>query len=49
MSYIPHFCDRNDCIHNNDSGVCHFFVGDMYFLECILNGTMYEKENNDKP
>lgn len=43
MSYIPHYCIRNDCKFNNHTGVCSFFVGDLYFVDCLMNRTMYKR------
>lgn len=47
MSIFPHWCDRQDCEHNKHSGYCSFFVGDMYFLDCIRNATMYKPMKKD--
>lgn len=52
MSLIPHFCDRIDCEHNhnyNGNQFCRFFSGDLYFLDCLKNGTMYEPKQPKEP
>lgn len=44
MSLIPHVCKRIDCEHNHTgTHVCGFFFGDVYFVDCLRNGTMYKK------
>ena len=44
MSMIPHVCERIDCEHNHaGTHVCEFFHGDVYFVDCLINGTMYKK------
>ena len=49
MSLIPHFCKRIDCEHNhnyNGTHFCRFFSGDLYFLDCLRNGTMYQPKQS---
>lgn len=40
MIYTPHLCNR-PCKHNCD-GTCVFFVGDMYYFDCMDNATMFQ-------
>jgi hypothetical protein len=45
MSMIPHLCKRTDCEYNHvGTHVCGFFHGDLYFVDCLRNGTMYKKK-----
>ena len=37
-----HECERKDCIHNSPHG-CTFYTGDLYFLICLDQGSMYER------
>lgn len=41
-----HFCPRTDCKHNN-GGHCTFFIGDIYFSECLDDAFMYQKRDDD--
>lgn len=50
MSMIPHICERIDCEHNHVvTHVCGFFRGDVYFVDCLRNGTMYKKKTKQQP
>lgn len=40
MAMIPHPCNR-DC-ERALNGLCTFFNGDLYYLMCIDNATMYK-------
>ena len=48
MAMIPHLCSRHDCKHNHPFDHCGFFSGDIYYLDCIENATMYQKRDKEE-